>query len=115
MFYKREIQELKDEIINLRAELRSLKLYILSDKGTYHFNVGEEVKILRGTFKIQNRGYYYRGKADGFVPYMRYFDEFFPEYLLVGIDNQDVIHFEEKELIKELAEYKCIEQNINRS
>lgn len=115
MFYKREIKQLQYEIQVLRGELMHIKLDMLDSKELYSFNVGEEVKILKGTFKIQNRGYSDRGEFLGEPPYKRYYAKFVRQYCLVGIDNQDVIWLEEKELIKKLAEFKCIEENINRS
>ena len=112
MFYGRKIKELQRDIEILRGELIDIKLDMLDNKGLYSFDVGEEVEILKGTFKIQNRGYSDRGEFIGEPPYKRYYARFVRQYCLIGIDNQDVIWLEEKELIKELAEYKCIKENI---
>jgi hypothetical protein len=115
MFYGRKIRQLEYEINMLRGEVRELRLENLSDKGSYSFNVGDKIEILRGKFKIQNRKYDDRGEFKGRVPYMKYFEKFVPIYCLVGIDSEEVIYIEEYTLLKRLSEFKCINENINRN
>jgi len=119
MFYKSELNELRKEVNTLRAAITSLRLNWISEKGDYLFNVGDKVEILRGRFKIHQRGYSDRSYQEA-----RYIDmmfksgfwveNFVPYYTLISLDSDELISLEEKDLVKELAELKCINQNIKR-
>ena len=111
MFNNKRIEKLEDQVRTLKANLKNLRLAHLTVNGDYKFKVGEEVEILRGKFKVQNRGYSDRSRHEwgGAI----HFEFLTPVYCLVGLDNEDVIYPEEAELKKDIAEFKSINERID--
>ena len=112
MFYKKRIEKLENEIYFLRGQIRGLRLDWLENNGNYKFNVGQEIEIIDGKFKVQNRGYSDRGEMEGIYPFRRYVEKFVPVYCVVGIDNEDVLYLEELELKKRIVEWDCIKKRL---
>lgn len=119
MFNNRRIERLESEVRTLKGQIMGLRLAHLTVNGDYRFEVGEEVQILRGWFNIQNRGY--SDRSYNKVTYVGLSgcqvvlkENLVPVYCLVGLDNEGVIYLEEKELIKELADFKSINERINK-
>lgn len=110
MFNRRRISELEESVGKLKTQVMSLRLDHLTINGDYKFKVCEEVEILKGKFKVQNRGYSDRSWA----LMGELIENLVPVYCLVGIDNEDVIYIEEAELRKEVSDFKSINERINR-
>ena len=113
MFNRKKISGLEDQVRVLKSQIIKLRLDYLTTNGKYKFKVSQEIEILEGKFKIQNRGYSDRSIIERSGAYERFVENFVPCYCIVGVDNEDVLYLEEKKLMCRIAECKSINERIN--